>query len=67
VSSYQKAATVTIPAIVIDGGAADPFFHAAAQALVSAMPNAQFSSLNGQPHNVDPQVLAPVLGAFFKG
>ena len=63
----KQAASVTIPTIVIDGGVADPFFHAAAQALVSAMPNAQLSSLSGQPHNVDPQALAPVLVEFFEG
>ena len=61
----KQAASVTIPTIVIDGGAADPFFHAAAQALVSAMPNAQLSSLDGQPHNVAPEAIAPVLEEFF--
>ena len=63
----EQAASVTIPTIVIDGGAADPFFHAAALALVTAMPDAQLSSLPGQPRNVDPQALAPVLVEFFKG
>ena len=61
----KQAASVTIPTLVLDGGTADPFFHAAAQALASVMPNAQLRSLPGQPHNVDPQVLAPVLVEFF--
>jgi len=61
----QQAASVTIPTLVLDGGTADPFFHAAAQALVSVMPHAQLRSLPGQPHNVDPQVIAPVLVEFF--
>ncbi len=61
----KQAVSVTIPTLVLDGGTADPFFHAAAQALVSVMPTARLRSLPGQPHNVDPQVLAPVLVEFF--
>lgn len=59
------AASVTIPTLVLDGGAGDPFFHAAAQALVSVLPSAQLVSLGGQPHNVDIHVLAPELVDFF--
>jgi pimeloyl-ACP methyl ester carboxylesterase len=62
----EQAASVMIPTLVIDGGAADPFFHAAAQSLVAAMPNAQLKSLDGQPHNVAPETIAPVLIEFFK-
>ncbi len=61
----KLAASVTIPTIVIDGGESEPFFYAAAQALVAAMPNAQHISLDGQPHNVDPNLLAPVMVKFF--
>jgi hypothetical protein len=62
----KQAALVTIPTLVLDGGEADPFFHTAALALVSAIPHAQLRSLDGQTHNVDMQVLAPVLGEFFQ-
>jgi hypothetical protein len=35
------------------------------QALVDAIPDARFRTLEGQPHNVDPAALAPVLVEFF--
>ena len=38
-----------------------------AQALAYILPNAQARTLDGQEHNVDPAVLAPVLVEFFKG
>jgi hypothetical protein len=39
----------------------------AAQALGKAIPNAQIRTLEGQTHDVDPDVLAPVLEGFFAG
>lgn len=63
----EEAAGVTIPTLILDGGPSDPFFHAAAQALLAVMPNAKIKSLDGQTHNVDPQLMAPVLTEFFKG
>ena len=63
----EKAASVAVPALVMDGGASYPFMHIAALALVKAMPHAQHRTLEGQTHEVAPQVLAPVLVEFFKG
>jgi pimeloyl-ACP methyl ester carboxylesterase len=63
----EKAASVTIPALVMDGGASYPFMHITALALARAMPHAQHRTLEGQTHEVAPQVLAPVLVEFFKG
>lgn len=37
----------------------------AARALVQAIPNARYSELKGQTHDIDPVVLAPVLVQFF--
>ncbi len=62
----EEAARVTIPTLILDGGPSDPFFHAAAQSLLVVMPNAQLKSIDGQPHNVDPNLMAPVLTEFFK-
>jgi hypothetical protein len=63
----EKAANVTVPALVMDGGASYPFMHVTALALAQAMPHAQHRTLEGQTHEVAPQVLAPVLVEFFLG
>src|SRR5256884_3468282 len=61
----EKAASVSVPALVMDGGASYPFMHVTALALVKAMPYAQHRTLEGRTHEVAPQVLAPVLVEFF--
>ncbi|HEX6557500.1 MAG TPA: alpha/beta hydrolase [Ktedonobacteraceae bacterium] len=58
--------TVSVPTLVIDGGETPRLSHAA-QAVADALPHAQRRTLAGQPHNVDPEALAPVLVEFFKG
>ena len=40
--------------------------HTGAKAIADVVPNAQRRTLEGQTHQVDPQVLAPVLIEFFK-
>jgi len=60
-------ASVTVPTLVIDGGASPAFMHNAAQAAVAAIPNAQHRTLEGQTHDVAPEILAPVLEEFFAG
>ena len=62
----EKAASVAVPALVMDGGASYPFMHVTALALAKAMPYAQHRTLEGQTHEVAPQVLSPVLVEFFK-
>lgn len=62
----ERIASVTVPTLVIDGGET-PWISHAAQAVAEALPNAQRRTLSGQPHNVDPQAIAPVLVSFFKG
>ena len=58
------AAQVSVPALVMAGGASLPFMPPAAQALSKAMPHGQLRILEGQPHDVNPGVLAPVLVDF---
>jgi pimeloyl-ACP methyl ester carboxylesterase len=62
----ERVAKATVPTLVIDGGQT-PWLSHAAQAVASALPNAQHRTLSGQPHNVDPEAIAPVLVEFFKG
>jgi pimeloyl-ACP methyl ester carboxylesterase len=64
----ERAAKVTIPTLVMDGAESlkiYPFMHVSADALANAMPNAERQTLDGQSHDVDSKVLAPVLIKFF--
>ena len=61
----KRAASVSMPALVMNGGASYPFMHTTAQALSQAMPHARLRTLEGQEHDVAPEVLAPVLAEFF--
>jgi pimeloyl-ACP methyl ester carboxylesterase len=60
-------ASVTVPTLVIDGGASPVWIHHAAQALSDVLPNARRCTLEDQTHEVAPEVLAPVLEEFFAG
>ncbi|HEU5384224.1 MAG TPA: alpha/beta hydrolase [Ktedonobacteraceae bacterium] len=57
--------SISVPVLVIDGGASPAFMRTAAEAVAHNLPNAQRRTLAGQTHDVDPDVLAPVLAAFF--
>jgi pimeloyl-ACP methyl ester carboxylesterase len=64
----KRAAGVKVPVLVMDGGAnltIMPFMHATASALAQAIPHAQHRTLEGQTHDVNVEVLAPVLIEFF--
>ena len=62
----DRAARVTMPALVMDGRESYPFMHATAVALANAMPNGQHRTLEGQTHEVASEAIAPVLIEFFK-
>jgi pimeloyl-ACP methyl ester carboxylesterase len=59
--------SISVATLVISGENSQARMHSAAQALAGALPNAQHRSLSGQTHDIVPEVLAPVLEAFFKG
>jgi pimeloyl-ACP methyl ester carboxylesterase len=59
------AATITIPSLVLAGGASPAGLQQAAQATADAMPTAEFRTLEGQTHDVAPEAVAPVLVEFF--
>jgi pimeloyl-ACP methyl ester carboxylesterase len=61
----DRAANVDVPTLVMNGGASYAFMYDTAQALSKAIPNAQLRTLESQTHDVDPDVLAPVLVEFF--
>jgi pimeloyl-ACP methyl ester carboxylesterase len=61
----ELLASITIPTLVMDGGASPAFMHNAAQAAAHALPNAKLRTLEGQTHDVAPEVLAPILEQSF--
>jgi pimeloyl-ACP methyl ester carboxylesterase len=63
----ERAAAVTIPTLVIDGGASFGFMGQTADALAKVLPHGERRTLAGQEHNIDPNVLGPVLKEFFAG
>jgi pimeloyl-ACP methyl ester carboxylesterase len=64
----KRAARIAVPTLVMDGGGSEwSFMHTTAVALAEAIPNAQHRTVEGQTHEVDSKVLAPVLIEFFEG
>lgn len=61
----KKAASVIMPALIMDGEKSYPFMHNTAIKLANTMQNAQHRTLKGQTHDVAPEVIYPVLKEFF--
>ena len=61
----ERAGNVKVPTLVVAGGADMPFMRDTAQALADALPDGEVRLLDGQGHDVDMTVLAPVLKEFF--
>src|SRR5215472_672229 len=66
-STIKKWASVTVPTLVMVGGASPAFFHNGTQTLVDILPNGQHRTLAGQDHGPANDVLVPLLVEFFKG
>jgi pimeloyl-ACP methyl ester carboxylesterase len=62
----DRAAKVSVPTLIITGGASFPFMGETAKTLLSAIPNAEHRILEGQMHDVAAEPLAPLLIEFFK-
>jgi pimeloyl-ACP methyl ester carboxylesterase len=59
------ASTITVPTVVLAGGASPQNLHQAAKAAADALPEAGYRTLDGQTHDVAPDALAPALVDFF--
>jgi pimeloyl-ACP methyl ester carboxylesterase len=59
-------ANVAIPALIMDGGESPEWLHHAARGVADLLPNAQYRTLEGQTHTINPPVIAPVLIEFFQ-
>lgn len=65
----QQATRVTVPALVLVGSATPPPFRASAQAVATALPNAQMAFLDGQGHAAEmfaPDLVAEQVLAFLR-
>jgi pimeloyl-ACP methyl ester carboxylesterase len=60
-----KAAGITTPTLIMDGGASPAWAHNTARVIADTLPNVQRRTLPGQRHDVAPQILAVVLEEFF--
>ncbi|MCG6497696.1 alpha/beta fold hydrolase [Kitasatospora sp. A2-31] len=58
-------AKITVPVLVLDGGASPELLRAPARAVAAAVPSAEYRSLPDQTHEVAADVLAPALVKFF--
>jgi pimeloyl-ACP methyl ester carboxylesterase len=62
----NRWASVTIPALVMDGGNSPAWMRHANRSLASVLPNARYQTLQGQTHMLKPKAHAPILVEFFK-
>ncbi|ODT32528.1 MAG: hydrolase [Kaistia sp. SCN 65-12] len=58
---------LTVPVLVMDGGASPAWIRNSARALATLLTDAEHRSLEGQAHNAAPEVVAPELERFFLG
>jgi pimeloyl-ACP methyl ester carboxylesterase len=65
--SNERWTAVSIPVLVLVGGASPNWLQSGSQALLDVLMNAQHRVLEGQTHDVAPEVLAPALTEFFRG
>jgi pimeloyl-ACP methyl ester carboxylesterase len=63
----QRWSSVTMPTLVMDGGASPDWQRHGVLALVNVLPDARHRTLEGQDHGPDSEVLAPALEEFFTG
>jgi pimeloyl-ACP methyl ester carboxylesterase len=61
----DRAARIKAPTLVMNGGAGFDFMRTTAKELAQIIPDARYRELPGQRHDVDPNVIAPVLDDFF--
>ena len=61
----DQASRVTVPALVLTGGADYPWMTDVGRRLAEVMPDGRHRVLEGQEHVVPPEVLVPALAEFF--
>jgi hypothetical protein len=62
---FEQWSTLNVPTLVLDGSESPPHQHDACDLLAARLSRAERHTLAGQSHEVEPEVLAPVLVEFF--
>lgn len=62
----ERAKTVSVPTLVLVGGASFPFMRESGKALADALPNGELRTLEGQTHDVAPDAVAAALEEYFR-
>ena len=63
----ETYAAIGAPSLVLSGGASPPWMRDSAEAAAAAIPHGVTRVLEGQTHDVDPEVLAAAVHAFAHG
>ena len=58
------ATAITVPTLVIDGGESREWRRNTAQIVADLLPQGRRLTMDGQPHDVDPEVLGPIVAEF---
>ena len=61
----QRWSKVTMPTLVLDGEVSPSFMREGTKALAGILPNATSTTFPGQGHGAPPEMIAPILTAFF--
>ena len=65
-SRIEQAPSVRAATLAVDGSASPPWLREAIRTVASTIPNARQRTLEGQTHDVDPQVLARAIEDFLR-
>jgi pimeloyl-ACP methyl ester carboxylesterase len=63
--ALRAFADVSVPTLVMNGQASEPWLRAAAKQLTELLPSGTAAELPGQTHDVDPALLADAIGSYF--
>ncbi len=60
-----EASSIHIPTLVAAGGASPEIMHRGAKVLADAVPQSTYKILEGQTHEVKPEIIVPLIKEFF--
>lgn len=63
----ERLARLSMPVLVLRGGASFPWIGETARRVSEALPDTELVTLRGQPHSPAPEILAPELVRFYLG
>lgn len=66
-TTIERWSTLNAPTLVLDGSESPPYQRSACDLLAATLLRGERQTLAGQPNEVEPDVLAPVLADFFIG